>query len=391
MTSLAVNSFALAARLAWRQLVHVPIRLASAVAGVVFATLLVFMQLGFYDALFDSATVTVRAIRGDLIVVHRQSEALFRTSGFPRARLMQAHALPEVARVAPLHVANVPFKNPATAGKRGILVLGVDPDSGVFDLPGLAPLRTALRERDTVAFDRRSRPEFGPIAERLAAGQTTVEVGNRTMRVVGLVDVGASFASDGNLITSEVNVLRLRPERPLDVIDIGVVFLRPGSDIEAAKARLQALMPDDVHVKTRDEFIAFERTYWETSTPIGFIFMLGVGMGLIVGMVIVYQILFTDVSNHLPQYATLKAMGYTNTYLLQVVFSEALLLAILGFIPGLITAHLLYDVTAEATYLPMLLRADTAVAVFALIFAMCAASGALAVRKLRDANPADMF
>jgi putative ABC transport system permease protein len=119
--------------------------------------------------------------------------------------------------------------------------------------------------------------------------------------------------------------------------------------------------------------------------------MLGAGMGLIVGMVIVYQILFTDVSNHLPQYATLKAMGYTDTYLLHVVFSVSLLLAILGFIPGLITAHLLYDLTAEATYLPMLLRADTAVAVFALIFTMCAASGALAVRKLRDANPADMF
>ncbi|MFY8099430.1 MAG: FtsX-like permease family protein, partial [Allorhizobium sp.] len=99
----------------------------------------------------------------------------------------------------------------------------------------------------------------------------------------------------------------------------------------------------------------------------------------------------TDVANHLSEYATLKAMGYSDHYLLAVVFSEALMLAALGFVPGLALSWWLFDVSADATFLPMLLRPDMAAFVFVLIFAMCAASGAVAVRKLRDANPADMF
>jgi putative ABC transport system permease protein len=386
-----IRSLWLAARLAWRQLTHQPARLASAVAGVVFASLLVFMQLGFHDALFDSATSTARAIRGDIIVFSRQSETTSRTSGLPRARLMQALADPDVARVTPVHLGQVIWKNPETAARRSIMVLGADPDAGVFALDGASEAAQRLRQRDTLLFDAQSRPEFGPIRDRLARGAATVEVANRTMEVVGLFRLGASFASDGNLLTSDVNFHRLVRERTPDMVDVGAVFLKAGADVNAVKSRLQGLLLDDVRVLTRDEFIAAERAYWATSAAIGFIFLFGVGMGLIVGFVIVYQILFNDVANHLSEYATLKAMGYTDRYLLAVVFSEALMLAALGFLPGLALSWWLFGVSAEATFLPMLLTSDMATLVFALIFSMCAASGAVAVRKLRDANPADMF
>ncbi|MCZ8373809.1 MAG: ABC transporter permease DevC [Beijerinckiaceae bacterium] len=381
----------LASRLAWRQLTHQPTRLASAVAGVVFASLLVFMQLGFHDALFDSATSTARAIRGDIIVFSRQSETTSRTSGLPRARLMQALADPDVTNVTPVYLGQVIWKNPETAVRRSIMVLGADPDSGVFALDGVSVAAERLRQRDTLLFDIQSRPEYGPIGERVARGATTVEVANRTTEVVGLFRLGASFAADGNLLTSDVNFHRLVRDRTPDMLDVGAVFLKAGANIGQVQARLQQLLPDDVRVMTRDEFIASERAYWANSAAIGFIFLFGVGMGLIVGFVIVYQILFTDVANHLSEYATLKAMGYTDQYLLAVVFSEALMLAVLGFLPGLAFSWWLFGVSAEATFLPMLLRPDMAAFVFALIFAMCAASGAVAVRKLRDANPADMF
>lgn len=386
-----MRSIWLASRLAWRQLTHQPARLASAVAGVVFACLLVFMQLGFHDALFDSATSTARAIRGDIIMFSRQSETTSRTSGLPRARLMQALADPDVARVTPVYLGQVIWKNPETAVRRSIMVLGADPDSRVFALEGASAAAERLRQRDTLLFDAQSRPEYGPIGERLARGATTVEVANRTTEVVGLFRLGASFAADGNLLTSDVNFHRLVRDRMPDMVDVGAVFLKAGADVSAVKARLQRLLPDDVRVMTHDEFIANERAYWANSAAIGFIFLFGVGMGLIVGFVIVYQILFTDVANHLSEYATLKAMGYTDRYLLAVVFSEALMLAVLGFVPGLALSWWLFEVSADATFLPMLLRPDMAAFVFALIFAMCAASGAVAVRKLRDANPADMF
>ncbi|MCA3643031.1 MAG: FtsX-like permease family protein [Methylobacterium sp.] len=386
-----MRSVWLASRLAWRQLTHQPARLASAVAGVVFACLLVFMQLGFHDALFDSATSTARAIRGDIMVFSRQSETTSRTSGLPRARLMQALADPDVNRVTPVYLGQAIWKNPETAVRRSIIVLGADPDSGVFALEGVRAVAERLRQRDTLLFDALSRPEYGPIGERLARGAATVEVANRTTEVVGLFRLGASFAADGNLLTSDVNFHRLVRDRTPDMVDVGAVFLNAGADVNAVKARLQRLLPDDVRVLTRDEFIASERAYWANSAAIGFIFLFGVGMGLVVGFVIVYQILFTDVANHLSEYATLKAMGYTDRYLLAVVFSEALMLAALGFVPGLALSWWLFGISAEATFLPMLLRPDMAAFVFALIFAMCAASGAVAVRKLRDANPADMF
>lgn len=304
---------------------------------------------------------------------------------------MQALADPDIAKVTPVYLGQVIWKNPETASRRSIMVLGADPDSGVFALEGASAAAERLRQRDTLLFDAQSRPEYGPIGERLARGAMTVEVANRTTEVVGLFRLGASFAADGNVLTSDVNFHRLVRDRTPDMIDVGAMFLKANADMNAVKARLQRLLPDDVRVLTRDEFIASERAYWANSAAIGFIFLFGVGMGLIVGFVIVYQILFTDVANHLTEYATLKAMGYTDRYLLAVVFSEALMLAALGFVPGLALSWWLFGISAEATFLPMVLRPDMAAFVFALIFAMCAASGALAVRKLRDANPADMF
>ncbi|MBD0273362.1 MAG: FtsX-like permease family protein, partial [Acetobacteraceae bacterium] len=114
-------------------------------------------------------------------------------------------------------------------------------------------------------------------------------------------------------------------------------------------------------------------------------------MGLVVGMVIVYQILFSDIASHLREYATLKAMGYSNWYLGRAVLSAALILAVLGFLPGFGLSFFLYDVVGEATFLPLDMGVERSAGVFLMIFAMCALAGLLAMRKLRDADPADMF
>ncbi|MDQ1077689.1 DevC protein [Pseudoroseomonas cervicalis] len=190
---------------------------------------------------------------------------------------------------------------------------------------------------------------------------------------------------------SETNFRRLMPERPFSNADLVAIRLRPGADPAAVRDRLAALLPPDVAVLTQPELVAWELRYWETATPIGFIFTFGSLMGLIVGMVIVYQILFSDVAGHLREYATLKAIGYTNAYLGRVVLSAALLLAVLGFIPGAIAAGLLYEVVGRATFLPLAMEWGRSLMIFAMIFGMCGLAGLLAMRKLRDADPADMF
>jgi putative ABC transport system permease protein len=190
---------------------------------------------------------------------------------------------------------------------------------------------------------------------------------------------------------SEVNFRRIEKDRLASAVDLVAIKLVPGADPEAAVARLRQVLPPDVAVLRQQELVAHERGYWENATPIGFIFAFGSLMGLIVGMVIVYQILFSDIATHLKEYATLKAMGFSNFYLGRVVLSAALLLAVLGFIPGFALSTLLYDVVGKSTFLPLAMDASRAAGVFGLVFSMCAIAGLLAMRKLRDASPAEMF
>ena len=382
----------LAARLAWRQLLSNRARLVSAIAGVTFACVLVFMQLGFRGALFDSASNLPRALQGELFLVNPLTLVMFRPEPIARVRASQVLADPDVALSVPIYLAQTKFRNPETGRQRTIQLIGFDPEAGAVHFEGLEALTPALKRIDTIAFDRRSRPEFGPIAPRLEQqGPFEVEVGGRAMLIVGLVSLGTSFGADGNAVMTETNFRRIVKERQPSKTDLVAIRLNPGADAQAVKHRLTAILPPDVTVLTGPELIAWERSYWEKGTPIGFIFGFGSLMGLIVGMVIVYQILFSDIATHLKEYATLKAIGYSNHYLRRVVMGAALMLAIFGFIPGFLGSIGLYALVAKATLLPLAMDAARAAAVFGMIFAMCASAGLLAMRKLGEANPADMF
>lgn len=384
--------FRLPFRLAWRQLRHEPARLAAALSGVVFATLLIFMQIGFKNALFDSAVLVQNSLQADLFLMHRTTEALWRSASFPRARLAQALALPEVERVTPLYVANVPWRNPETGLNRTLLLFGVDPTARLLGFHGMDDAAwDAITRPDTILFDERGKPEFGPIRSLLAQGPFFGELNRKRVEVVGTFGLGATFSSESNAIASETTFWRIASGRNPAQVDVGAIMLKPGADVAAAKRALQAFLPDDVMVFTRAELARFERDYWAKVAPIGFIFGLGVAIGLVVGCVIVYQILFSDISRHLGEYATLKAMGYTNGYLARVVMSAALILAVVGFIPGLALSLGLYEIATAQIFIPLHMTIPRASFVFSLIFVMCVVSGLIAIRKLRDADPADMF
>jgi len=379
-------------RLAWQQLRHEPRKLLAGAAGVVFAVVLMFMQFGFRDALFDSATAVQRRMSGDLFIVHRQSQTLWRMAPFTRRRVFQALAVPGVARAGYLYVTLVDWKNPWTGRHRATLMFGIDPAEGLLDLPGIPEQLDAIKDEDTVLYDAYSHREFGPVVEVLRAGQPFgAEVNNRRLSVRGLFHLGASFAADGNLVTSHENFLRVVPSRMPSQIDVGILLLEPGADPPAVQAAVQRLMADDVMVVDRTELVRLEHDFWQNSTGIGFVFTLGALMGFVVGIVIVYQILYTEIANHLSQYATLIAMGHSQRFLLAIVGAAALILCVLGYVPGLLMSAALYRLTESATFLPMTLGLTKSVAVLGLTLAMCFISGAFALRKLRDADPADLF
>ena len=378
--------------LAWLQLSHEKVRLLVALAGIGFADMLMFMQLGFQNALFDSSVVLHKAFDGDIFLMSPQSDALGFTETFSSRRLYESLAVDGVESVVPVYLNFGVWKNPIARNTRTIFVIGYNPSNNVLDLPGLEENIDKIKLADFVLFDDKSREEFGAISELFQQQESfTTEISSRRVTVGGLFSLGTSFAADGSVITSDLNFLRMFSERERGLIDLGVINLEPDANLDLALAQLRKKLPQDVNVFSKEEFIQYEKNYWQTGTSIGFVFTLGTAIGFVVGTVIVYQILYTDVADHLPEYATLKAMGYKDIYFVTLVFQEAIILAFIGFIPGFAIAKGLYFMAAKATGLPILMTAGRALAVLILTIIMCCVSGTVAVRKLSAADPADIF
>ncbi|ABX08945.1 ABC transporter permease DevC [Prochlorococcus marinus] len=378
--------------LAWLLLTRQPIRLLVALAGICFAGILMFMQLGFRDGLFDASVTVHRLFDADLVLMSPRSMSSISMSGFPRRRLIQSMAHKDVIGTTPVNWNFLLWRNPETLSTRSILALGFEPNDPLLLDSGFSSKAPLLNSKGRVLFDVLSRNEFGPISKWFLEGKKIeTEVAGKRVRVAGLVSLGPSFGADGNLITSRETFLHLLPSTPSGSIEIGLIRLRPGAAQEMVVRSLTASLPKDVRVLTKNDFIEFEKNYWRTSTSIGFIFTLGAAMGFVVGCVIVYQILYSDVSDHLPEYATLMAMGYRLKTLLGVVAREGMLLAVMGYVPAYISGQCLYALVRTSTKLPVAMDSQRALTVFILILLMCMSSAMLAMRRLVDADPAEIF
>jgi putative ABC transport system permease protein len=378
--------------LAWLQVSHNPVKLAIGLAGVSFSNLLMFFQLGLLDSIYNSQRKPIDRLRADLVLVSAGYSNMGSLQVFDRSRLYQALGVEGVEGVSPLHISRATWITPETRKSFDVYVYGVNlsrPSLAFPELEGqlsrLQPLRNAL-------FDRNSKKQYGAIANELKSkGLVNVEVNQKQLRIIDTFSLGSTFAADANLIVGENTFYFLFPEKNPNKIEMGLIQLKPGSDPLAVQRALQPLMSKDVKVLTRTELSNLELNYWKRNSSVGFIFSLGVLVGFVVGSIIVYQILFGDVMNSLPQYATLKAMGYTDRYVISVVIQQSAILAFVGFIPGVLSSMGLYWLLATVTKLSVFMTATRALQVLLLTFVMCVGSGALATRKLVQLDPADVF
>ncbi len=379
--------------LAWRNLTASKKRLAISTSGIVFAVLLMFMQIGFRNALLDSSVEMMKHLNGNMFLISSTKYRLLTSDSFPLRRVHQARGFPGVSRAWPLYIETeaAVWKSPVDRTSHTIRVLGFDPLDEVFTLRAVADQQRSLIRPDTVLFDDRSREFVG-----LPTPGTRTELSNRAIEIVGHFTLGADFAVDGNLITSDRTFERLfgkaqsRASR-LALVEIGVLQIPESQSITAVQAGLQQSLGNDVVVLTRQEFMAFERRYWEKASPVGFVFGLGTVVGFVVGVMICYQILFTDLSDQLPQFATLKAIGYDNRYLRGVVLKQSMLLSIFGYLPALGISFLLYGFISALTGLQMRLNGTLIGLMLGLTVSMCVMSGSLAVRKVLATDPAEVF
>ncbi len=378
--------------LGWLQLKKDKLRLLVAASGVGFAVVLIFMQLGFREALFESSVRYHTQFHYDLVLISPESAFLVQPESFSRRRLYQAAGFAGVESVTPVYLSLAMWKNPVEDVTRSIFVVGFNPAQRALDVPGVNANLDKIQLPDVVLFDELSRPEYGPIPELFKAGKIVeTEVLNRKISVAGLFQVGTSFGLDGAIVTSELNFLRLFPDRSKGLINLGLINLKPGADADALRNAIDEELPDDVLVLTRRQYMDREIDYWDSTTPIGYVFAFGVVVGLVVGAIIVYQILFSDVSDHLAEYATLRAMGYPMYFLVGVVLQEAVILSFLGYLPAMGISLGLYQMAGEATRLPLVMSVGRGAVVLLLTIVMCSVSGLIAVRKLRSADPAEIF
>jgi len=386
--------FPLGIPLSWRQLVAEKKRFAVAVAGITVAVAMMLFQVGLNSALFAQVVAPIKQMRADVVLLSPQFEYLGSSHEFPRARLFSAQGYDDsVVGATSLNLGSLPFKNPESGRARDIFYLAFDPTEAPFTNPEILAQQDKLKLPGAILFDRLSRADYGPVPKLLAANSGVInsEVDDHHVQIAGLFDMGVTFAADGNVLMGRDTFLKIMPGARADQISLGLLTLKPGADADAVAAKLDKRLPDDVVALSYRQFLAKEEGYWTERTPIGFVITASMLVSLMVGAVIVYQILYTDVTDHLPEYATLKSIGFTDGYFIKLVLQESVILSVFGSIPGLGLAAGLYWATRTYGHMPAHLTLNNVALVFALALGMCLLAGALATRKLRKANPADIF
>jgi putative ABC transport system permease protein len=236
-------------------------------------------------------------------------------------------------------------------------------------------------------IDTQTRQYFG---QRGIGAESDLGAGRGT--IVGTFTIGSGYGWDGMLVMSATTFSRIYANMPLDHPSLGLIKLTDGADPEEVAANLRADLPSDqVKVLTRKDMRELETDYWLNKTSLGKIFFIGVLVALIVGMVFVYQVLSSDITARFPEYATLKAMGYGDGYLSLQVLLQALVYALLGYIPGFIASLFLYNLASNMAFLPIVMTWGRAGAVLLLALGMCTVSALLALQKVKTADPADLF
>lgn len=371
---------------AWRMLTDQKGRTALATGGIFIAILLVFVELGFFVAVPQGGMLIYDNMRFDLLVVSNRYLFQAQSGQFPRARLETVRTVPDVAEAVPVYLGAAKWQDAKGGLRVDASIIAFDPKTSIFAVPDIERQQAALDRPDTVLIDGASRSLFGP----LEAGRK-VDLAGRRVTIGGKYKLGTGFLGLGVVLVSEANFFVMFPLRPPDSVNFGLVTLKPGADPDRAAQAIRALLPADTQVFTRHELVAHEVAYWTTRTATGLIFGSGLAISFVVGIMVLYQTLATQITRQLPQFATLKAIGYRDRTLNAIVLTEAFLMAAVAFVPALGAALGVYALVRSETLLPLTLTAAQFGIVLAITLAMAAASAFLSLSGLRRADPAEVF
>ena len=400
-------------------------RFLVAQAGIMFAVSLVTIQVGILRGFTRSTALLIDRSTADLWVASKDLVHLELTSPIAAEKVVQAQKVSGVERAEALMIRSSVWRS-----NSGIItpirIFGFDPNSRLFaGWEASQGKLDAVKEPFKVVVDRASLKNLG---------QTQIgeqgKIGTLPAQIVGLSQDTQSIVSSLFIFTSlenanayataglntSVNCTRqtqgdlvctnsfenapidgkpaaLAPPRNLSISDpISYVLIRanPGQDLQQLKQRLESALPD-TRAYTQAELAEQTRVYWSERTGVGFILTLGATVGFVVGMVIVGQILYSSVADHLREFGTLKAMGASNWVIYSVILEQAMWMAVLGYIPSMVLCLGLGAWTQTAKGIMILITPATAGGILILTVVMCVGSALFAVQKVTRVDPAIVF
>lgn len=382
--------------IAWRNLFERRDQFLTALMAIAFVVFLMFSQLSFRYAVSSTSAAFIRELDADLIMVHRNRRVSHLEITFDQSCLYQARGMAAVKNAYPLYITLGSWRALNAREERPIRIFAFNPEYPVFLTPEIKRAQLGLKTSYTTLADSRSKAVYGSLNSGIQA-----ELSGRSVLITDTFPLGSNFVAEGNLIMGDQTFFNLFVSQPSGIagniraspqqVDLGLIKLKSNADIEQVVQALNQELPTDVIVKTKQRLLEEEAKFWIRSTAIGFIFEMGTGLAFVVGIVMVYNVIYTNIDENVPQYGTLRAIGYPRLYLIQVVFLQSMMVAIAGFIPGFWLSVLLCRLISNATGLVLSISSNTVHLVFLLTMSMCLISGFLASQKLRRLDPADVY
>lgn len=384
--------------IAWAQLLHQKVQTIVTILGIAFTAALLFMQIGFRIGLLESSTQLPASFQSDIVLTSNSSIAFSVAVPFSERRLNQVLAFEEVESVTPVYITMIFVKRLEEQPKlmSSIQVIAFPLKPNVIELPGLTENLDKLKGDNLFLLDGRSRSELSSLVTavkdngRVSTEITTLGFERRKVNFVGLFEMGASTFYNGNLITSETNFLKIFGLEQGEIL-AGLVHVKPGVDVPSLISRIKAYLPEDVKVMSKEELIREDKKFIEYSSPMGTVFLFAMLFSIIIGIVILYQVLYQNISRFTKEYATLKAIGYSQGFLVKIVLEQVFIFAISGYIPGFITSCFVYNILSEVTKMKFLMSFNIAAFVLFQVCLICIVSGIIATNKLKEANPVEIF
>lgn len=382
-------------------------RFLVAQAGIMFAVSLVTIQTGLQSGFAGSSSLLIDRSKADIWVASDSMEHLGLTLPIPYERVTQARDVAGVDKAEGIIIRGSVWREEPDDKIASVTLIGAEPNGLLFDPKNLVSGSfSRLEEPYTFITDKSNLKSL-----RLTGVGETGRIGSLPGTLVGLTK-GTQSIVFGNLMFTSLESAntyinpRLPNQTPVrgdsstsnpprqltndDAITFVLIRATPGTNLDTLKQRLEAEVPD-VRAFTRAEMATRTQNYWQKRSGIGFILGLGAAVGVIVGVVVVGQILYASVSDHIKEFGTLKAMGASDWFIYRVIMEQGLWMAILGYIPGMALCLGVASWTAATQGIAILITPVSAIAVLGVTIGMCVSAAIFAIQKVTRVDPAIVF